>query len=68
MLSPFTSLSATPKLSVECKYAAVKECSRKSGRRDGALCRVRGQVREGLGWYFTLLYSSTVVSTGGFFQ
>ncbi len=29
---------------------------------------VRGQVREGLGWYFTLLKSSTVVSTGGVFQ
>lgn len=31
-------------------------------------CGVRGQVREGLGWYFTRLKSSTVVSTGGFFQ
>lgn len=29
---------------------------------------VRGQVREGLGLYFTLLKSSTVVSTGGVFQ
>ncbi len=28
----------------------------------------RGQVWEGLGWYFTLLKSSTVVSTGGVFQ